>query len=356
MRHNDTPVTHDFMTHDEDRKHSMTHSTPTTWQNPDWLEQAQRWIRDELAAQAVMITGPIDQFHIRPWSTVMRIPTGQGDVYFKASASVAVHDTAVTQTIFHYRPDTIPPVLAIDFERGWLLLADGGQRLREAFKAGKPMHDWSEILADYAGLQIDLAGHVDELLAVGVPDQRLARLPALYEQILDDTRWLLIDQPDGLTSAEYQRLLDASPQVREMCRRLASYAVPESLHHNDLHDGNIFIGNGRYLFFDWGDSSISHPFFCLRTVFVSMENTFGLAEDDPIFETFGRAYLARWTEFETEANLSAAFALARRLWGLSSAVKYHIFLNQIEDTAFRENYAGAVASLLQEFLAANPAL
>lgn len=285
----------------------------------------------------------------------MRIPTDQGDVYFKASASVARHDTAVTQTIFRYRPDTIPAVLAIDADRGWLLLAEGGQRLREVFKAGRPMSDWSQILADYANLQIDLAGHVDEFLALGTPDQRLVHLPGLYAEILADTQWLLIDQPDGLAAAEYERLVAAAPPVAEMCRQLAGYAVPESLHHNDLHDGNIFVWNGRYLFFDWGDSSISHPFFCLRTVFVSMENTFGLTENDPIFDSFGRDYWMCWTQFETETNLAAAFALAQRLWPLSSAVKYHTFLNRIEDDGFREQFAGAVPGLLQEFLAANPA-
>lgn len=326
------------------------------WQDPGWLEQAHRWIRDELVVQAIAVTGPIDQFHVRPWSTVMRIPTDQGNVYFKASTSVCAHDTAVTQTIFRYRPDTIPPVLAIDAERGWLLLAEGGQRLREAFKTGKPMSDWSQILADYADLQIDLAGHMDEFLAQGTPGQQLARLPGLYAEILADTQWLLIDQPDGLTSAEYERLAAASPQVAQMCRRLAGFAIPESLHHNDLHDGNIFVRNGRYLFFDWGDSSVSHPFFCLRTVFVSIENSFGLAEDDPMFDTFSRAYLACWTQFETEANLSAAFALARKLWAISSAVKYHVFMNRIEDELFRNDFAGAVPGLLQEFLAANPSL
>jgi hypothetical protein len=332
-------------------------TTPATdfiWQKPDWLEQAHRWIHDELVAQAIAITGPIDQFHVRPWSTVMRIPTSQGDVYFKASTAAARHDTAVTQTIFRHRPDSIPPVLAIDADRGWLLLADGGQRLREAFKAGKPIHDWSQILADYGALQMDLASHVDELLAGGTPDQRLARLPVLYEAILTDVQWLLIDQPDGLTSTEYQRLISAVPQVAEMCRQLASYGVPQSLHHNDLHDGNIFVANGRYLFFDWGDSSISHPFFCLRTVFVSIENSFGLAEDDPVFDTFSRAYLVPWTQFETEANLSAAFALAHKLWAISSAIKYHVFMNQIEDERFRNDFSGAVPGLLQEFLAANP--
>lgn len=332
----------------------MTYSIPTMWQDPDWLAQVHRWIQRELAAQVITITGPIDQFHIRPWSTVMRVPTDGGNVYFKASTSVAVHDTAVTHTIFRYQPDAIPAVLAIDAERGWLLLAEGGQRLREAFKAGKPMSDWSHVLADYAALQIGLAGHVAEFLALGTPDQRLARLPGLYTEILADTQWLLIDQPDGLTAAEYERLLAAASQVAAMCRQLASYGVPESLHHNDLHDGNIFIRNGRTCFFDWGDSSISHPFFCLRTVFVSMENTFGLAENDPVFDSFGRDYWIQWTKFETEANLAAAFALARQLWALSSAVKYRMFVSHVAE--MREQFAGAVPGLLREFLAANPSL
>jgi hypothetical protein len=319
------------------------------------LAQAHAWIQAELAAQAIVMNGPIDQFHVRPWSTVMRVPTGQGAVYFKASASVAVHDTAVTHIISQRQPNTIPPVLAIDTERGWMLLADGGLRLREAFRVQKkPMHDWSEILADYADLQIVLAGYVEELLAVDVPDQRLARLPGLYEEILNDTQWLLIGQPDGLTTTEYQRLVEAKPYVAQMCRQLASYGVPESLHHNDLHDGNIFIRNGRYLFFDWGDSSVSHPFFCLRTVFVSMENTFGLAEDAPVFDTFSQTYLARWTQFETDDNLAAAFALARQLWALSSAVKYRMHISQVVE--MREQFAGAVPELLREFLAANPDL
>jgi hypothetical protein len=87
---------------------------------------------------------------------------------------------------------------------------------------------------------------------------------------------------------------------------------------------------------------------------VSIENTFDVPEGDPVFDTFSRAYLAPWTRFDTEGNLSAAFALAKRLWALSSAVKYHTFLNQIENESFRKDFAAAVPSLLQEFLAANP--
>jgi aminoglycoside phosphotransferase (APT) family kinase protein len=176
----------------------------------------------------------------------------------------------------------------------------------------------------------------------------------LYEDLLADTGRLFIDQPDGLTGTEYQRLVAAIPQVAQMCRELAEYGIPESLHHNDLHDGNVFVRDGRYQFFDWGDSSIAHPFFSLRTVFVSAEYTFELAEDAPVFDDLARAYLARWTQFAPEETLWAAYQLARRLWALSTAVKYSTFLRQIEDESFRSDYGTAVAGTLQEFLAANP--
>ena len=89
----------------------------------------------------------------------------------------------------------------------------------------------------------------------------------------------------GLTTAEYERLLQAAPYVANLCQKLAACGIPMSLHHNDLHDANIFFAHSRPLFFDWGDSSIAHPFFSLRTVFVSIEYSFDLAEDDPLEPT-----------------------------------------------------------------------
>ncbi|MGB3717315.1 MAG: phosphotransferase [Candidatus Promineifilaceae bacterium] len=305
-----------------------------------------------MARHAIRVSGSIEQPHIQPWSTVLRVPTDAGDKYFKASAKALAFEPAVTQALYQWRSDCIPQLLAIDVERGWMLMADGGQRVREAFGEGLDIHHWSEILAKYADLQITLAGHIDELLSFGVRDRRLEVLPELYMEILADEDWFLIDQPNGITASEYKRLINGASEFAEMCQELATYEVPDSLHHNDLHDGNIFIENGRDLFFDWGDSSISHPFFSMRTVSVSIENTFELEKDHPLIEEFGRGYLEHWTKFETHENLHTAYNIAKRIWSISTAVKYRTFLSQIEWA--RDDYSDALPSLMKEFLEANP--
>ena len=330
----------------------MIESGQASWTDPTWLAEVHDWLVVVLAGRGKQITAAPQQIHVRPWSTVLRVPTNEGDVYFKAVAPGLGQEMAVTQALYRWRPDSIPQVLHADSERSWLLLADGGQRLREQFQSGLAMSAWHDILAEYAALQIDLAAHVDDLLTLGARDRRLARLPDLYETLLSETEWLLIDQPDGLTLDEYQRLQQAVPQVAGLCERLAAYAIPESLHHNDLHDGNIFVKNGRLLFFDWGDSSIAHPFFSLRTAFVSMENSFGLEENDPIFDEYAHAYLRPWSAYETAENLWDVYQVAQRLWSLSSAIKYKTFMSLIE--AARAANPIAVPALLKELLDANP--
>ena len=309
------------------------------------------WIEKSLEQQGIKITGEIVE---TPWSTVLRAPTDSGDVFFKSVGPAFAFEPPVTEALYQWRPDCMTKVYAVDADRGWMLTADGGQTLRMASKEGLDMRAWDEALAHYAGLQIDLAGHVEELLAMGVRDRRLARLPDLYRDLVEDMEWLLIGEEDGLTPSQHQRLVAAIPEVAAMCGRLAAFAVPESLHHNDLHDANIFFDTGRYQFFDWGDSSIAHPFFSLRTAFGSIEYTFGLEEEDPVFDEFSKAYLRPWVQYETEENLWEAYQLARRLWSLSTAVKYKTQMRYIEE--MREEYATAVPGLLQEFLIANPQL
>jgi aminoglycoside phosphotransferase (APT) family kinase protein len=74
-----------------------------------------------------------------------------------------------------------------------------------------------------------------------------------------------------------QRFRDAVPRVRELAEELASYDVTETLQHDDLHDGQVFVRDDRQLILDWGDCVISHPFF---TMSVTLEGAVAWGLDD----------------------------------------------------------------------------
>ncbi len=310
------------------------------------------WIQSQLTRLNITIIGDIEEPHTRPWSTVWRIPTSNGDIYFKATPSVLVYEPALTQTISRQHPDQVPAVLASDWEQGWALLPDGGQRLRELLRGEGSSRRWETILPQYAALQIAYINQLDPLLALGMPDRRLDKLPGLLEHLLTDTGMLYIDQPGGITTAEYETLQAFLSQFMALCEQLADYGIPHSINHGDLHDGNIFVRDGSAIFFDWGDCSASHPFFSLRTTFVSLENSLNIAEDDQIFDHLARIYLQSWTDYAAMEDLLAAFAIARRLWALSSMLVWYRIVSSLEPSQ-RGDYIEPVPALLQELLAAN---
>ena len=319
------------------------------WTQPGWLERATAWIHVELRRQGIRVNGPIAQPHVRPWSTVLRASTTAGVIFFKATAPVIAHEPALTFALSRWRPDCMLPVLAIDRERGWMLMPDGGTTLRSLIRATRDIRAWHKALPLYAEVQIEMAGRVDELLVLGTPDRRLASLPAQFEQLLADTDALRLDLPYGLASEEYRRLRALAPKFAALCEQLAGYRVPETLHHGDFHDGNVFVRGGRYVFFDWGDSCLTHPFFSLRTVLVSIENSIGEEAAVAAFEPLRDAYLEAWTRYESRQNLLAAFNLAQRLWMIPSALGWHRALSGLEES-LKEEYGHAVPALLQEFL------
>jgi hypothetical protein len=322
------------------------------WTQFNWLEKAEKWIGEELGRVGIKITGPIEQPHVREWGTVLRVPTSGEDVYFKATTLKLQNEAAVTKALSTWHPELLPRLYAADIERNWLLVADGGLRLRDAFQEGLGIEMWSAVLNSYARFQIDLSERVEKLLSLSSPDRRLEKLPALFAEVVADSEWLMIGEENGLSEEEYKRLAAGNPYIEQLCRELAAYNIPDSLHHGDLHDGNIFMKDGRHLFFDWGDSVITHPFFSLRTVLVSMEYTFDYEENDPRFDPFARAYLEPWQPFESRERLWQAYHIARRLWSIASMVQWKNIMNKLPGMRQEMNYA--LPSLLQEVLEANP--
>jgi hypothetical protein len=263
------------------------------WTDPRWVAEVHAWIH----ARAD-VTGPIEQPHVVPWSTVLRAPTSDGPVWFKANAPSMAHEARLTALLAAKRPDAIPALLAADLDRGWMLMADGGARLRDVIERERDLSRWLDVLPLYAGLQIDLAPHAEELLRLGVPDRRLA---VLAEQ-----------------AAEVVELRDHLPRIEEHCARLAALGIPDTIQHDDLHDAQVFLQDGRPLVFDWGDAVVSHPFL---TMSVTLEGVIAWGVDD-VWESeplgpYRAAYLTPFERYAPRAELEAALDDALRLGWVS---------------------------------------
>jgi hypothetical protein len=243
-------------------------------------------------------------------------------------------------------------VLAIDATRGWLLLRDSGTMLRDLAREPRDLlTHWRRILPLYAELQIDLATRLDELLELGALDRRLAGLPRQVERLLADTAALGIGRPDGLTSEEHRRLRSLVPRVAALCREVAQAGIPESLHHDDFHDGNVFVRDGRYIFADWAESCAAHPFFTLAVALRGIAYRTGLAEDSPELSRLRDSYLEPWGRFAPYATLLAICAPARRLGMLCRALTWNWVVSHLDGPDRAEN-ADAAPGWLRLFLRA----
>lgn len=318
---------------------------PDPWAIPGWQEAVEGWIDQELDTLDYSISGPIEQVHLRHWSAVLRIPTSDGNLYFKASEPNTAHEPAITQALAGWRPDCVLAPLAIENERGWMLMTDAGVRLREILIGPDDLWHWDALLGLFADVQIDVAEHADEMLTIGAFDHRLAKLPTLYERLLADTEALRLDLPQGVTTSELERLHGAVPQITEMCERLAAYGLPETLHNMDLHDGNVFVSEGRYLFFDWGDASVAHPFFSGVAPLWSIEDRFDLTLSGPELLHLRDVYLEPWKSYGSHADLVAAFELASQLALISGALGWQTLVSQ-----YPEEFPNFVSEWLQLLL------
>ncbi len=306
------------------------------WEDPAFLAEARGWIERALVDLGLRLVGEIEQPHVRPWSTVLRVPTAGGDVWFKAAVPSLSHDVGVTSTLARLRPDLVLAPLAVDLERRWMLLPNGGERLREVLARERHPRRWLELAPLYAQLQIAATSAVDDLLDAGTPDYRLTRLPELSERL---------GSAFGLPGPSPARLA-------ELCDELAALGISETIQHDDLHEGNVFVRDGGgYAIFDWGDSCIAHPFMSLVVGLNGIAYTFGLAEHDLDLERVRDAYLEEWGGHASRRELLRGVELAGCFGKLSRALAWWRWAEDV-GIAGRTEPSDSATSWYEEFAAA----
>lgn len=270
---------------------------------------------------------------------VARVPVISGTVWFKANGPGSRYEAGLLATLGRYVPQwTIEP-LAVEPEHSWSLLPDGGATLRGT---GDEPRGWERFLAAHAQLQIELLPHVAELANLGVPCVPTAALPDHLDALLaDDAVWALA--ADGLRD----RVRAFVPEYRAACARLAAGAVPVSLQHDDLHDGNVLATGTR--FFDWGDAYLGHPFALLLVTLRSARHAFSLDPQDPALRRMRDAYLEPWASFGSPAELLAEASLAVGVAKVARALSWQRALVGADQNALRE-WGDSVSGWLGELL------
>jgi hypothetical protein len=284
------------------------------------LADAEDWIRAQVEP-----VGPIETEHERPWATVLRVPLADGVAWFKACAPVQAFEPRLTAELFARYPDRVAEVLGHNEERAWLLLGDAGTPIG-AF--GNPPDAWLVALPLYAELQRGESAHTHDHLAHGVPDLRVATLPARYDDLLE--RKLPLERE------EIDRLRAFAPRFAELCDELVAHGVSETVQHDDLHMGNVYAQGKQVRLLDWGDSSISHPFVSLVVTFRFLEDVTKLPPGDPWFARLRDAYLEPWGH-----GLGGVFALAMRVGAFAHAIAWlrqRDHLSAMERTEFDRGF------------------
>jgi hypothetical protein len=288
----------------------------TPWGDAAWRRAVEEFTAEGLTAHGLRPAGR-RTVRLRPWSVLMRIPTDDGaHVWFKANPPASRFEAPLGRTLHRRVPGHVLRPLAVDADRGWSLLPDGGPVLDDVLAgadAREATRVWEEVLPRYAQLQQALTGHTAELAAAGVPGARTTELPGLLDR-------LLARNAAHLDAAERARLEAARPWIAEAGEELAALGIEDSLDHSDLQGGQILCPEpGRYTFFDWGDAGLTHPFCSLLVTSRVFRRRFG----DRTLPRLRDAYLDAWTApGRTRGDLRHGLDLALRLAALTRAAAW----------------------------------
>jgi thiamine kinase-like enzyme len=134
-------------------------------------------------------------------------------------------------------------------------------------------------------------------------DLRPKALPALFKA-------LLADSDLGFKSADLVNLRNSQAMLIKMCLELDAIGIPTTLEHGDFTDDNILIKNHAITFLDFGDATLSHPFFSLAAFLNHAESHHGLEPSSRQYVLLRDAYLQEWRGYASHEKLVHGFAIA----------------------------------------------
>jgi hypothetical protein len=276
------------------------------WSRPGWLAEASRWMQGQMIA-AGYPDPEVPRIH-QLWgiSVVLSAASRTGSAFLKCSGDRFSHEGRMTQALAGRSPGYLPDVLAIEPDRGWLLMRD----LDAPLLGDQPGSMWELGLDALAGLQQKWLGRTDDLLAAGA---ELRPLRPLADWVNGTA--LNADLMSRFAQEEREAWLASVPAMVAACTSLDRIGPGPTLTHGDFHPWNVVAGQGGTRIFDWTDAAVAHPFLDLVTYIMR-------ADDLALRRHLLQRYLGLWSGYMSSDDLNAAGRLALVVGALYQACNY----------------------------------
>jgi hypothetical protein len=227
------------------------------WMRRGWFDRASTWMRTATTDAGRPLTGPPSPFFLRGISALLRATTAGPDLFLKAVFPPFHAEPVLTRLLAERFPDTVPTVVAVQPDEGWLIVEDIGS----AWVGDVPVDDRPTALGRGARALVAIqraiapdTAALRTLLDAGAPHRPLADLVASVSAAIGPDGFGVGD--GGIPPERAQRVRQA---VAAAVARVEAVGLPESVVHGDFHSGNAGLVDDRIVIIDWSDAAISNP-------------------------------------------------------------------------------------------------
>ena len=265
------------------------------WARPGWHARASGWMVAAAADAGRPLVGEPMPFYLRGISALLRAETATGAVFLKAVFPPFHAEPVVTRLLAERVPASMPVVLAIEADEGWLLVEDVAAPLVGEMPAAQRAVGLPAGARALVELQRTVAGDLDAFESAGCPLRPLPDMAALLETVI---------APDGIAISDGTVSPDrrdrAVTATRAAAERVADLGLPTTVVHGDFHPGNVMLVGDRAVIIDWSDAAIGNPAIDLVT-------WLSWSKDEPDQQRIATdAWIDAWAEAADAAAVRAA--------------------------------------------------
>jgi len=280
-------------------------------------------LSDSLRSLGINAVGSISQIKNAYTSCVFRCPTDAGELYLKIPTKVFIREFEITRVLKDWDIVQLPEWAAFDEGLKTFLMRDmGGADL----STDASLVTMMAVVQSYAIFQKKAINLINLKEVYPFYDLTSTSLKSRMDSLVTDAVKLLRNSEFELNDQEIAGLLKRIPYWKALVGRIEVNPIPNSVDHGDLHAGNIRITEDGIIFFDWGWSAISHPFFSISSFLHSIRKSITASDKLYLRDT----YLQEWQSYASMEQLVEIYQQIEELNYLYHVVGDHNWLEEVQ--------------------------